>query len=294
MKKILALVLVFAGLFSAAMAQTAKPQTANGLLYKISGKNLTKPSYVFGTIHVICPEEVFGMETLEKNLQETDRLLLELDFDDKSVIQKAMTAMIAPEGKSLDALLSPEKYAKVDELFKSILGVSVGNFKQFSPFGLTTIVTVNPKTLGCPAPASYELKLTETAAKYKKDVEGIESVEEQMAAISKTSLEKQAEDLYKLALEPEKTRQQIKQLTANYKLQDSEKIAEYIKTGSVDMPDFQKNLVDERNAYWIPRLEKAITEKPTFIAVGAGHLGGEKGILNLLRKQGYKIEMVKL
>ena len=224
MKKIhyllIAVVLFFGAnsIFAKGIFQNEAP----GLLFKISGKDLKKPSYIFGTIHIVCPNDMFSMETINSRFSETERLILELDMDDPTVMQKAAAALNMPEGKKLNELLTAEKYAKVDELFKSVFGVPVSALGQFSPFGLQTVIGLSQKSTGCAAPASYELKFVELATKAKLPVEGLESVDDQMAAIGKTPIEKQAEDLYKLSLDPEKTLGGFKLLLAEYLKKDAE------------------------------------------------------------------------
>jgi uncharacterized protein len=265
----------------------------NGLLYKISGKSLAKPSYLYGTIHIICPDDMFAMDKLSTYFDQTDGLILELDMDNAEVMKKMATALNMPEGKNLKELLTPEKYAKVDEMFKTVLGVPVDALKAFNPMGLSLIISTSPKSIGCPTPASYEGKFMEMATKAKRDVDGLESIEVQMATLAKTPIEKQAEGLYKLAVDPQEGFKQFKNLVAAYKLQDAEKLFETMTKLSAEDPEAMKNLLDERNADWIPKIETAIAEKSRFIAVGGGHLGGKNGVVKLLRKQGYTVTAIK-
>lgn len=272
--------------------QPIKQDQPNGLLYKISGKDIQKPSYLYGTIHIICPNDLFGMDKLETYFNQTDRLFLEIDMDNPEVMTKAVSALNMPAGKTLQDYLTPEKYAKVDEMFKNLLGIPVSMLARFNPTGLSVVIGTSPKATGCLVPASYETKFVELATKSGKTVEGLETVEDQIAAIAKTPIEKQAEDLYKLSLEPEKAVNQFKELLAAYKLKDSEKLTEYIIKNSTENPEFQTDLLDARNKNWIPKIEKAVAEKPSFFAVGGGHLGGKNGVVNLLRQKGYTVTAV--
>jgi uncharacterized protein len=300
---ILLILIIILGVVSS-FAQTQKPKkspvktsdsqaNSNGLLYKISGKNLAKPSYLYGTIHIICPTDMLGLDKLSNYFDQTDGLVLELDMDDAELMKKAGTAMNMPEGKSLKELLTAEKYAKVDEMFKSILGVPVDALKAFSPVALSLIISTSPKSMGCQPPASYEGKFLEMAAKAKKDVEGLESLEVQMATLAKTPIEKQAEDLYKLSLNPQEGFDQFKALIAVYKLQDSEKLLESMTTQSAGSSTSVADLLNERNLNWIPIIETKIAAKSRFIAVGGGHLGGKDGVVNLLRQKGYTVSAIK-
>lgn len=265
----------------------------SGLLYKISGNKLAKPSYIFGTIHIICPNDLFGMEKLTEYFNQTERLFLELDMDNAEVMGKAANALNMPEGKTLKNYLMPEKYAKVDEMFKNVVGVPVEALSRFNPSALALIIGTSPKATGCAVPDSYELKFVKLATESKKSVEGLETVEDQIAAFNKIPLEKQAEDLYKMSLDPQKSLDKFKELLATYKLQDSEKLGKYVALQSTEDPQFAARLLDERNKNWIPKIEKAVAEQSTFFAVGGAHLGGQNGVVNLLRKNGYTVTAIK-
>ena len=277
-----------------AQQKTVKAEDATGLLYKISGKDLKKPSYLFGTIHIVCPNDMFSMEKISGYLDQTDQLIMELDMDNAQEIQAMSGGMIFSDGKTIKDYLTAEQYTKVDEMFKNHLGISVDNVKTFKPFMLQMLVSTNPKTLGCSPPASYEGSLVQAATARKKAVEGLETAASQFEVMNKTPLEKQAKQLYEMALNPQKSFDQFKNLQAAYKSQNSDSLYNYMNSQMSSDREFQTALLDERNKAWLPKIEKAIAEKPAFIAIGGGHLGGKSGVISLLRAKGYKIEAIKL
>jgi hypothetical protein len=277
-----------------AAAQVKKGTTNQGLLYKISGKDLKKPSYLFGTIHIICPTDMFSMETLGGYLDQTDQLIMELDMDDAVEMELMGTGLVMPDGKTLSDLLTQAQYAKVDKMFKNNMGVSVDRLKTFKPFMLQIMIAANPKALGCSPPASYEMSFLQAAAAKKKSIEGLETVSSQFDVMNKNPLEKQAKSLYKMSLNPQKSFAEFKQLVKVYKAQNSDSLYSTINGQLGGERAFQTALLDERNKAWIPKIEKAMKEKPAFIAVGGGHLGGKNGVLRLLKARGYQIEAIKL
>ena len=278
---------------SGASAQTKKVEEASGLLYKISGKDLKKPSYLFGTIHIICPNDMFSMEKINGYLDQTEQLVMELDMDNPSEIQAMTAGMIMRDGKTLKDFLTAEEFTKVDEMFKTYMGMSVDALKQIKPFALSVMISTNPKAIGC-SPGSYEASLLKSATDKKKGVEGLETVSSQFAVFEKTPLEKQAKDLYKLALDPQKSFDNFKKLVEAYKSQNSDNLYSMMNAQMSENKALQSSLLDDRNVDWIPKIERAIAGKSSFIAVGGGHLGGEKGVITLLRAKGYKIEAIKL
>jgi uncharacterized protein YbaP (TraB family) len=300
MKKFYSLIsalLLFFGVGQALAGSGVETRTdedsSSALLFSVSGKDLKKPSYLYGTIHIVCPADMFSTDVLGSYLSKTERLMLELDLDDPAVMTKAATALNNTDGKTLKDYLTEEQYKKVNELFLSVVGVPVEALSMLNPTGLGIVLSTTPKSTGCPVPSSYESTFVSLAGKSGLAVEGLESVEDQMAAIAKTPAKKQAEDLYKMALKPEKTVNGLKEMMAIYKEQDAEKLLKYIIAESGENPEFTANLLDERNKNWIPKMKAAMTEKSTFFAVGAGHLGGANGVVKLLRAQGYTVTPIK-
>jgi uncharacterized protein YbaP (TraB family) len=289
-----ALTIVFLIGLEASSAQTKKGASNQGLLYKISGKNLSKPSYLFGTIHIICPTDMFSAEKLNGYIDQTDQLIMELDMDDAAEMKAMGTGMAMPDGKTLSDLLTPAQYAKVDEMFKNHMGVSVDRLKNFKPFMLQVLIATNPKALGCSPPASYETTFLKAATDRKKSIEGLETVSSQFAAMNKNPLEKQAKALYEMSLNPQKSFDDFRKLVEVYKTQNSDSLYQIINGQLGGERAFQTALLDDRNRAWIPKIEKAIKEKPAFIAVGGGHLGGKNGILRLLKARGYQIQAIRL
>lgn len=294
MKKIIALFITIAGLFGAVSAQTAKTAENKALLYKISGKNLKKASYIYGTIHMICPNEMFGIEKLNGYLDQTDGVLMELDMDDKEDLKSMFSNFQIPDGKSIKDFLSAEQYSKIDELFKNYLGTPVENFKNFHPFILRTLITSSPKSIGCVSPESYEKSFMKIAVEKRKVVEGLETITSQMEKLNRKPMKNHAEELYQVALDPQKLTGEFKELVAVYTLQNSDELYQKIFEKKSDDAEFDKIILDERNIEWMPKIEKNIGEKSFFIAVGAGHLGGKNGVIELLKKKGYKIEAIRL
>src|SRR5688572_9170083 len=103
--KRLILALLIIGLSSTAYGQD------NALLYEVSGNQLAKPSYLFGTLHLVCPEDLRVTPTTLKALNDSQQLFLEVDFDDPGLAAKMITGMIMPGGKNVREFLSADDYA---------------------------------------------------------------------------------------------------------------------------------------------------------------------------------------
>ena len=266
----------------------------NGLLFEISGNGLKKPSYIFGTFHILCPADVMPMDKFAPYVDKVDQLIMEIDMDDPAETGAMAKGAAISDGRTIKDMMTPEQYAKVDEMFKNTLGVSVDLVKTLKPTILGVLIVTSPKMLGCSPPSSYELSIVKLAGDKKKPIVGLETVEFQSKTLESTPLEKQAESLVKMTDDPQKSEDELKKLIAAYKEQNIDKIHTLsLGTDKSDI-DFQKNLIDDRNAAWIPKIESNIKTIPSFIAVGAGHLGGPKGVVSLLRAKGYKVTPIRL
>src|SRR5215510_3460944 len=278
MNKLYRTLLVISGVLIAvslpAAAKTRGP--ANGIFYKISGKGLAKPSYLFGTVHVICTSDMFSQEKLGSYLDQTDRLVMEINLGEAGEMAEMAQGLTLPEGKTLKDILTPEQFAKVDAMLMKTLGIGADNalIGRMSPVALQVMILSSPKELGCTSPSAYELVLTNLANTRKKPIEGLETAEFQKQTVDKIPLDAHAKMLYELALDPDKSATQFKELIATYKLQDSEKLYETINSQIGADKDLETQLVSARNKTWVPKIETMIKEKPSFIAVGGGHLGG--------------------
>jgi uncharacterized protein YbaP (TraB family) len=292
--KLTALSLSLVAVFCSLAGGQSKPASESpSLLYKVTGKGISKPSYIFGTFHVICPTEMIPLESLDTYLTQTDQLVMEIDMDNPTVMQELTKAVLIPDGKTVKDFLTAEQFSKVDEMVRNALGYSAENIKMVKPVMLSVLVLTSPKSIGCTTTA-YDMALMENAVAKQKPVIGLETVESQTQVIDSRPMEKQAKDLYEMAADFQKSINDLKKLMAAYKARDPEQLQKLTKTQMKDDIEFLTRLLDDRNVAWIPKLEAAFKEKPTFVAVGAGHLGGSKGVIKLLRSKGYEVTAVKL
>ena len=273
--------------------QMAHAQPASGLLYKITRKDLAQPSYIFGTIHAICANDMIPVAGLQPYIEKTDQMLMEIDMDDPVEMGSMSKTIFIPEGKTLKDFLSPEQFLKVDEMTKSLLGAPAENLMKLKPSILSVMAIASAKSMGC-MPSVYDLLLMQAAVAKKKPVVGLETVASQIKVLDSSPIEKQAKDLYELALDPQKRIQDFRSLIDVYKMQDAEKLFVHSTSELSSDKEFQTKLLDDRNKAWIPTIESAIKAKPTFVAVGAAHLGGKTGVINLLRAKGYAVKPIKV
>lgn len=262
------------------------------LLYEVSGNGLTQPSYLYGTFHLVCPTDLNITDATKQAIGNAQQVYLELDMDDPAMMQSMMKAMMMTDGKTVKDYLSADDYALLDNYFKQKMNMSLSAMGKMKPLGLMSMMYMT--VLPC-QPASYDMTFAQMAGKDKKEVLGLESLEAQLAAFDKIPMQEQLKGLVDMAKNPDEAKKEFANMLDAYKAHDIAKMMQTIKTSKYagDTAEFEEKLLNERNANWIPVIEKAVKEKPTFFAFGAGHLGNEKGVVNLLRKRGYVVKGVE-
>jgi uncharacterized protein YbaP (TraB family) len=144
--------------------------------------------------------------------------------------------------------------------------------------------------LGC-TPVSYENEIMKVAKKDSLPINGLETVEFQLQIFDEVPYSVQAKMLEKTLLDFDKSKKELKELVSIYKSKDINKMQQEV-ANELEYGQYEDLLIKKRNSNWVPLISKTVKEKSTFIAVGAGHLGGENGIISLLRKAGFTITPV--
>ncbi|CAM4153905.1 TraB/GumN family protein [Flavobacterium antarcticum] len=264
-------------------------QNDNSLLYKISGNGIEKPSYVFGTIHISCNAKLD--DEILNALDNTSQMYLELDMDDPEMQTNVMKSMSMKDGVTIKSLVSEEDYYMLDKYLMSKMRVSADLFNTYKPFLVSSMFLTT--LLDC-SPESFENELVKVSKAQKEPVYGLETVAEQMAIFDKIPYKVQARELInsvKNDFQEDKVElDELLHVYADKNLDEMERLSK--KSKSAIMTDYEDLLLKNRNERWIPKIEKISKEKPTFYGVGAAHLIGEFGIINLLRKKGYKVEAI--
>ena len=280
------------------------------LLYRISGNGLEKPSYVVGTYHLAPASFVDSIPGAREAFASVEQVCGELDMRDLQApgnVVKMTDAMRIPDGKSLKELLSEDEMARLNAYMRSVMGVDFTNpmidmqMGKFTPAAVMTqlqIVQYMKVTPGFNPAALIDVYFQNEAAKARKPVIGFENVDFQVSVLYKgSSLERQKEQLFCMVGNPEKTLQTVKDIANAYFAQELAKL-EQLANEDMDgdcgsTPEEKDALIYNRNADWAEKIPAIIGEKPTLFVVGALHLPGERGLLQLLKNKGYTVESVK-
>ncbi|MGV3529027.1 MAG: TraB/GumN family protein [Flavisolibacter sp.] len=287
MKKLL-LLTFYAFLVLAGSAQQ------NTLLWRISGNGLQQPSYLFGTMHLLCAEDIDLSDSLRSAISRSSNVYLELQMDNMMEMMGAMQHMGMRGDTTLADLLSDAEYDKVRSYFEehnTLLPFTL--LETFKPL-LAASLIAEQQAKTCDNMIAMEQLIMEEAKANDKKIKGLETMDYQLSIFDKIPYKLQAAELYKMITQPEKSDgNEIKKLTDAYRAQELNTLEELTKSEDMGIKNFSDLLLYDRNKNWAAQLKEIMPEGSFVFAVGAGHLPGEKGVINLLRKAGYTVEPVR-
>lgn len=275
--------------------QAYKPLT-NALLWKIEGNGIAEPSYLYGTIHLIDSEAYFLPNGTLTAMEDTKKMVFEIDMNEMSDMGNMMSIMnkaFMNDGKTLKDLISDEDYKIVDAHFAKI-GMPLMMLERMKPMFLTVFASgdMDPSGLQNGSMKSYEMEFMEIAKSSNKPMAGLETIEFQMSVFDSIPYQAQADMLIETIKAGDTGSDQMKQMIDMYKAQDINAMISMITDENEQLSEYEDVLLSKRNKAWISGMRTMMSEMPTFFAVGAGHLAGEKGVINLLKKEGYKLTPV--
>lgn len=263
------------------------------LLWEISGNGLKQNSYLFGTMHLMCKGDVEMTPKIQKAFDKTQSVLLELDMDDPSMMMKMMQASLSQDGKTVAEKLGKELSAKVDTILRNNSPMTL---QMVNSLNLPTLsMQIGMFALDCEMDLGYDMLFVQEAKAKSLEIHGLESVELQIKTLLSQSDEESKKAIEYMVDNFGEVKAEMKKLITTYKSEDIQGLYDMTKATFEDPKYPQGNLeefLDQRNLAWIPVIEKSIQEKPVFIGVGAAHLAGEKGVINLLKKAGYTVKAV--
>ena len=280
------------------------------LLYKISHKDLSKPSYVIGTYHLAPASFVDSIPGARAALDAVGVVCGEVvmsEMESKENEKKVKAAMMLPDGKSLADVLTAEEMQRLNDYMSEIMGMNLENPILKSQMGKMTPMAISTQLQLVQymknTPNFNPLKLIDAyfqkaAKKAGKRVAGLETVDFQINTLYLgTSIERQKEQLFCMVDNSEYYALQMKELSAAYFAQDIQALwdltEEKLGNSCDSTPEEDMALIYGRNAAWAEQIPVMIAENPTLFVVGAAHLPGEQGLLELLRVKGYTVEVVR-
>lgn len=298
MKHILVLSIFLASFFG-------KAQDNNSLLWKIYEQGKTDTSFLYGSIH-IKDKRVFNVnQHFNRVFEKSETVALELHFDSINPFQ-LMNFIMMKDAQTLKDVMDSTKYKIVKSYFEDTLHTSIQYVERFQPIYTSTLLAEMNATEAADSSQNKQFldeKFFSDAKAKNKSLIGLEKMEEQMQAFGSLPYKVQAELLYESILEQSKKPKNnpIEELIQMYINQNLIGISDYIndfnQSNSETIKPYEKllkeKLLDERNLRMISRSLHLIKKGNALIIVGAAHLPGELGLIELYKKRGFIVEALK-
>ena len=257
----------------------------NTLLWQVSGNGLKHPSFLFGTFHLLCKDDIHFSDPLKEAVKESNEIYMELDMDDPSTLLSGMLYMNMQDGKKLSDLYTPEEYKKLETYFTDSLNTPMIMFQRAKPYFLVALLY--PKMMDCSSPSGVEEELLKIAKENKKEIKGLETMQFQASVFDSIPYEWQAKELLKNIDSFSTYKNEFDEMIELYKNQELDSMQNMVGASEFGSDKYEDILLKDRNKKWVKELSEIMKNESVFVAVGAGHLSGDNGLINLLKKDGY-------
>lgn len=261
-----------------------------GLLFRIE-KGDVQPSYLFGTVHLEDSRVLTLPQPVRTAFDESRTVVLEITLDETAILASAL-GMLITDGRELRDIVGEELYLRTVSAMEP-RGIPEVALRHYKPWSVMTLLVIPQPETGL----FLDLVLYQTARAEGKQVRGLESIDEQLAIFNEISEDDQVKLLEETLNNLDKLPTMFEEMLDAYLARDLAGLIEineaYQDLGDPELAEmFEERLVDSRNLRMVERLRPMLEEGGVFVGVGALHLPGEEGILNLLHRAGYRVEVV--
>lgn len=270
------------------LGATVNAQNENSLLWKIEGDNI-QTSYIFGTIHMLPQKDFLMPQKAKDAFASSDELYLELDMDSPETMQEMMKQMMIESDDALSNHVDSTEYKLLDGYLKENVGLGFAQFNRFKPLYMSS--TIMSSFVGKQV-ASYEITFVSMAKDAKKELKGLETVEDQMSIFDSIPYEEQLDELVEMLKDPKDTQELYGKMVEKYKSENINDLFDYMDDFFDNDQEMINKLLYDRNENWVKKIPEISKDKKILYAVGAGHLGGKKGVIQLLKDKGFKVTPV--
>jgi len=258
----------------------------NSLLWIITPENGGPNSYLFGTMHVRDLRAFEWMDVADVCLQQCSVFATEFDFSDTDPGAIASVLQL-PQGGLLDQLLKPGVWKNLEFYCRKKIGIPVEVVRFMHPMTVTMALT--NAQLAEESALSLDETLWEHARALGKRTTGVETFGEQLETLKRISMDQHLKNLTWLLKNFTRQKRRLKKMLRWYQAGD---IQQLYRAAKKDAKGMRKLLLYERNSIMAERFAKIARHESLFCAVGAGHLSGKKGLLRLLKKEGFKVRPI--
>lgn len=282
-------ILLFAFILTTCFLRAQQP-LENSLLWEVSGNGLKQSSFLYGTFHLLCPEDM-NLSAVENGpLSQVKTVYCELDFSNPSLPMEMQQGMMMKENHSLTEYVNEKDFKAMNDSVLAATGIPLEALAKVKPLLLLSFIY--PHVLGC-NPESPEIKITQIAQQKGIALKGLETVQDQLQVFDKIPYAEQANMLKNYLLTKDAMKDETLEMLKEYEAQNINTLYQLTAEVGSGYEKYNDVLLANRNKNWISIIEKESKSASTLYAVGAAHLGGNNGLIALLRAKGYTVTPVK-
>jgi uncharacterized protein len=277
---------------SLALGQAPASATTRSCLWKVTSKE--SAVHLLGSIHLLKKDTYPLNTTIESAFDGSRTLVLEVNLDEmtsEDVRRLILSKGLLADGKTLPQILSKESLLLVKERIET-LGLQIEAVQRFKPWLLAmTLAMAKLQQLGYDPEHGIDKYFFDKAKRQNKDILALETAEFQINLLDALSANVQEAALLQTLKELDVMEKEFDAIVQAWKVGDTRKLEDSLLESFKEYPDVYQKIVSERNKNWIPKIEEFLKRRGnTLLVVGAAHLVGPDGVVELLRNKGYVVE----
>ena len=250
--------------------------------------------YILGSIHLLKNEAYPLKKTIEDAFEQTKKLVLEIDLgtaNSQKLQQLMLQKSISMDGTVLHQNVSSETYEAVAKRAKE-LGIDIRVLSPFKPWVIAMMMGATKlQKLGFDPSLGIDRHLAERAKQVDKPTAGLETAEFQLDLFDQLSAKEQELLLRQSMDEMDHVERNVTAIVQAWTTGDVGAVEKHLLVGMRDYPEIHRKVIDERNLRWLPQIENLLSRgENALIVVGAAHLVGKNGVIELLKNRGYRVE----
>ncbi len=249
--------------------------------------------YLLGSVHVLKPSESDLPPEAVRAYSGAKALVMEIDLNNASpeaMLGSDLELARLPEGQSLEAVLGPAVYAKFSA-HVAALGLDADLFSAFQPwFVALALQQAELQQQGFDPGAGVDQQFAQRAAADHKPIIALETVEQQLGIFANLSLPQQRRFLSYMLDDADDTMHSAAAVVAAWRNGDVHRLEQLLSESSDQYPELFRMLTSDRNRQWLPTVTGLLHEQQDYLViVGALHLVGHDGLVQLLQQEGYEV-----
>jgi uncharacterized protein YbaP (TraB family) len=252
--------------------------------------------YILGSIHFLKRENYPLNPTIEKAFDSTKKLVLEIDLksaDSGTVQRLTLEKGLHRDGKTLQENISAETYSLAAKRAQE-LGIDIGALSPLKPWVVAlTMTSLQLQRLGFDPNSGVDRYLAERATKVGKPMAGLETAAFQIGLMDQLSASDQESMLRHSLKEMDLLDKGLDQIVRSWAAGDVPALEALLVNAMREYPAVHQKIIVDRNRRWLPEIERMIEQgESTLVVVGAAHLVGKEGVIELLKARGYTLEQM--